>query len=80
MTAVAISRPAPRGPSRLRSRARNQIQDYEAAIWRLVVLRDDPAIGDEGYYACVTLIADIFWQTDARVRSDVIKFAATIGA
>lgn len=50
-------------------------ETYEQAVDRLVQYHVTDTISDEAYDLAVKLVADIFWQTDKRVRRDV--FVAT---
>jgi hypothetical protein len=67
-----------RKPS-LQQQDRLPVATYDQAIRRLVTIRVDASLPDEAYDVAVTLVADIFWATDKRVRGDVIKAAREIG-
>ena len=67
-----------RKPS-LQQEDRLPVGTYDQAIARLVTLRIDESLPDEAYDVAVTIVADIFWATDKRVRADVIKAARDIG-
>lgn len=55
------------------------ISSYEEAIQRLVEIRCDQTVSDDGYDVAVNLIADIFWQSDKKVRRDALLAAREIG-
>lgn len=67
-----------RKPS-LQQEDRLPVGTYDQAISRLVTIRIDESLSDEAYDVAVTIVADIFWATDKRVRADVIKAAREIG-
>lgn len=68
----------PRKPS-LQQRDRLPVATYEEAVRRLVCYRLDEALPDEGYDALVEIVADIFWASDRKLRSDVIAALRQIG-
>ena len=55
------------------------ISSYEEAIQRLVEIRCDQTVTDDGYDVALKLIADIFWQSDKKVRRDALIAAREIG-
>jgi hypothetical protein len=67
-----------RKPS-LQQEDRLPLGTYDQAIGRLLTIRADESLPDEAYHVAVTIVADIFWATDKRVRADVIKAAKEIG-
>ena len=67
-----------RAPS-LQQEDRVPLSSYEDAVGRLVTLRIDASVTDEAYDMCVKLIADVFWQSDKRVRRDVRVTASKWG-
>lgn len=67
-----------RKPS-LQQEDRLPVGTYDQAIGRLVTIRIDESLPDEAYDVAVTIVADMFWATDKRVRADVIKAAREIG-
>lgn len=67
-----------RKPS-LQQEDRLPVSSYEEAVRRLVQIRDYEAVTDEAYDLCVSLVADIFWIADKRVRRDVIAAAKLLG-
>jgi len=69
----------PRRPS-LQQEDRLPVSTYDEAVWRLVQIRCDNRVGDYAYDVAVQLVADIFWLSDKRVRSDAMKAARTVGA
>lgn len=75
-----MSHTSPFRPARLRLRQEDRvpIATYEKAVWRLVALRADPELSDEAYDLAVTLLADVYWVSDVRVRRDVRKAAHEI--
>ena len=68
----------PRKPS-VQQYDRLPISTYEEAIQRLVEIRCDQTVTDDGYDVAVNLIADIFWQSDKKVRRDALIAAREIG-
>lgn len=56
------------------------VSSYDEAVRRLVQIRCDEAVTDEAYDLAVSLISDIFWITDTRVRRDVIVAVRQLGA
>jgi hypothetical protein len=67
-----------RKPS-LQQEDRLPVGTYDQAVNRLLYIRADESVPDEAYDVAVTIVADIFWATDKRVRSDVIKAARQMG-
>lgn len=67
-----------RKPS-LQQQDRLPISTYDEAVRRLVEIRCDETLPDEAYDTAVSMVADIFWQTDKRVRRDVVVEARKIG-
>lgn len=59
----------------LQQQDRLPISTYDEAVRRLVEFRNDPAITDEAYDLAVSLVADVFWTADKRVRRDVVVAA-----
>ena len=55
------------------------ISSYEEAVNRLVEIRCDETLTDDGYNVAVKLIADIFWHTDAKVRRDALLAYKRLG-
>ncbi len=49
------------------------LEDYEAAIWRLVGIRQQSDISASAWTEFVHLVADVFWKTDARVAADAAR-------
>ncbi len=68
----------PRKPS-LQQYDRLPISSYEEAVQHLVKIRCDEAFSDDAYDVAVNLIADIFWQSDKKVRRDALLSAREIG-
>ena len=55
------------------------VSSYEEAVQRHVEIRCDQTVTDDGYDVAVNLIADIFWQSDKKVRRDALVLAREIG-
>lgn len=55
------------------------VSSYEEAIQRLVIIRCDKRLTDDAYDVAVELVADIFWQSDKKVRRDALLAAREIG-
>lgn len=68
-----------RKPS-LQQEDRLPIASYDEALNRLVQYRCDETLPDEAYDVAVSIVADIFWLNDTRVRRDVAVRARQIGA
>lgn len=68
-----------RKPS-LQQADRLPVSSYDEAVRRLVEIRLDESIHDDGYAVAVQLVADIFWHTETRVLRDVIVASREIGA
>lgn len=52
----------------LQQEDRLPIESFDDAIGRLVLLRNTESVSDDAYDLCVKLVADLFWETDAKVR------------
>jgi len=64
--------------ARLRQPDRAPISTYENALLRLVEVRADQEVDDAAYDLAISLVADIYWQTDLCVRRDVRKLARDV--
>ncbi len=56
----------------LQQQDRLPVSTYEQAVNRLVQIRLDEGVTDDAYDLAVTIVADIFWISDKRLRRDVV--------
>lgn len=70
---------APLRPS-LQQAERRPLATYDQAVNRLVTLSLSEDVTDEAYDLAVQVLSDVFWETETKMRADVIKARKVIGA